>query len=215
MVRTLPSDVHKTPRDFRGSNIHGCQGHVLLLSQSPYGCSSVFWDVWSKPSSVTEDAEEDNGRVAHMSPIQLQGQKTPSISQTQITFCVLINLIFRDWEPSDSFPFRNGAVGPCGDVSWVSPLYYCSTCVSATPRSCRLVQDISVCTDPPVWGPILCLSPQHLLYDSLVFDAFNVNMNFNHYMNCYTIIVVCTSWFIIWFFKHQSIRRVQIKTVFK
>lgn len=118
--------------------------------------------------------------------------------------CVLIKLSFRDWEPSDSLAFKNCAVGPCGDVSWVSLLYYCSTCVLATLRSSRLVQDISVCTDPPthLFEVTYCACPQSicmLVYNSLIFDTVHENINFNHYVSCYTIIMVCTSWFIIWF----------------
>lgn len=34
-----------------------------------------------------------------------------------LMFCVLIKLIFRDWEPSDSFVFKKGVVVPRGDIS--------------------------------------------------------------------------------------------------
>lgn len=131
-------------------------------------------------------------------------------------FCVLINLSLRDWEPSGSFAFSSGPVGSCGDVSWVSPLYYCFTCVSATPRSSRLVQDISVCTDPPTQ---VCLRshtvPHHsismLLYNTLIFDTLNKNMNLNHYTSCYTIVMVCTSWLIIWFLNIRASEEPKLK----
>lgn len=74
------------------------------------------------------------------------------------------------------------------------------------PEALVVVQDISVCTDPNNTGllEIMYCACHHcicmLIYISLIFDTVNENINFNDYVCCYAIIMVNTSWFIIWVF---------------
>lgn len=72
--------THNSQR-FQGEQCSWMSGPCLNPFTEPI-CSSVFWDVWSKPQ--TEEDEDDNSRVVNMNLLQLQGPMIPSISQSQI-----------------------------------------------------------------------------------------------------------------------------------